>query len=461
MLNRLESLARLAGRLAVDRRGVAAIFTGFGLVVLLGFAGLGIDVAKWLNSSRAVQSAADQGAYSAASAAGTEGCLAAATTQGTAVVAARGYVDSQNGATVSVTCNPTNLTYTVQVSEIQPMWFTRLFLSGAPTATGTATAQLAGVASDLCILALDGTNFYEGVVGSDASAFWLNGNTTVDIKCGVAVDSSNVAALSTGGSSSLIATSIYIVGDKQGSPSGSSVLATSPTANNILINQRPVADPYAGRAIPSHTCGSYSMTNHTSGPLTQSHSSAGASPHTFCGGLSIGASTGSPTTVTIESGYYIIAGGSLNFNDKAQVNATNVTFILTGDSTHGYATITVNGGPQSALNLIAPTSGPYGGMAFFQDRKAPAPATNGGTTSCGGGNSQNQLNGGSSQLITGAVYFPSQSVCWGGGSSTSGAGKCTQLIAHSLSFTGNSTILADCAGTGIASINVSKPQLVQ
>lgn len=461
MLNRWGSLAALAGRLASDRRGVAAIFTGFGLVVLLGFAGLAIDVAKWLNASRAVQSAADQGAYSAASAAGTNGCLDAAATQATAVVAARGYVNGQNGSTVSVTCNSTNSTYTVQISQLQPMWFTRLFLSNAPTATGSATAQVAGVASDLCILALDGTNFYEGVVGSDASAFWLNGNTTVNIQCGVAVDSSNVAALSTGGSSSLIATSIYLVGDKQGSPSGSSILATLPTPNNILTHQRAVADPYAGRVIPSYTCGSYSMTNFTSGTLTQSSSSAGASPHTFCGGLSIGSNTGSPTIVTIQSGVYIIAGGSLTFNDKATVTGTDVTFILTGDSTHGYATITVNGGPQSAVQLTAPTSGAYGGMVFFQDRNAPAPSSSGGTTSCGGGNSQNQLNGGATQLITGAVYFPSQSICWGGGSSTSGAGRCTQLIAHSLSFTGNSTILAECAGTGISAIDVSKPQLVR
>ncbi len=457
-----SSLSKLASRLAADQRGVTAAITGLALTLTLGFAGTAIDVAAWLNSKRGLQAAADQAAYSAAGGAGTTGCPNnAATTQATAIAAARGYVNGQNGANVDVSCNAGNSTFTVQISQVQPLWFTRLFLSSPPTASARATAQLAGTESDLCILALDGTNFYEGVIGNDASAFWLNGNTTVNVQCGVAVDSSNVAALSTGGSSSLTATSIYLVGDHQGSPSGSSTMATSPTPNKILKNQRPVADPYAGRLIPPYTCGSYSMTNFTTGTLTQSSSSPGASPHTFCGGLSLGVSGGSATTVTVQPGVYIIAGGSLTFNSKSTVIANGVTFVLTGDNVHGYATITVNGGPQSALQLTAPSSGAYGGLAFFQDRNAPSPSTSGGTSSCGGGNSQNQLAGGSTQLITGAVYFPSQSICWGGGSSTSGAGKCTQLISYSMSFTGNSTIRADCAGTGISSISVTRPQLIQ
>jgi hypothetical protein len=196
--------------------------------------------------------------------------------------------------------------------------------------------------------------------------------------------------------------------------------------------------------------------------LTQLSSSPGASPHTFCGGLSLGTNSGGVVDINVEPGVYIIAGGSLTFTSKARVNATGgVTFILTGDNVHGYATVTVNGSPQSGVSISAPTSGPYGGMALFQDQRAPSGGSASTTTSCGAGSSQNQLNGGSTQLITGAVYFPNQSVCWGGGSSTSGAGKCTQLIAHTLSFTGNSSILADCAGTGVTTMTVPTPQLTQ
>ena len=56
---------------------------------------------------------------------------------------------------------------------------------------------------------------------------------------------------------------------------------------------------------------------------------------------------------------------------------------------------------------------------FFQDRNAPYSSN----TNCGNGNAQNKVNGGSGQLITGAIYFPNQSVCFTGNSSIAGAGN--------------------------------------
>jgi len=461
-------------RLAADQRGVTAIITGMALTIILGFAGLAVDVAYWLNATRGMQAAADAATYSAATAAGSFGCSSTtAVPQAIAIAAARGYgaggtpttvshttTVSDDTTTLTITCTPSNSNFTVKIDQQQPMWFARLFMSTAPIATVSATAQLAGTVSDLCILALDGTSVSEGITGNDANAFWLNGNTTINVACGVAVDSTNLASLSTGGSSGLTATSIYLAGDNQGSPGGSSTIATSPTPNNILRNQIPVQDPYAGRVVPSYSCGAYSMTNFTGTNLTQSDKSPGASAHTFCGGLNLGDNSGARVTINVEAGVYIIAGGSLNINSKADVRANGgVTFVLTGDNAHGYATITVNG--QSTLELTAPTSGPYGGMAFFQDRNAPSGGSSSTTTSCGSGTSQNQLNGGGAQLITGAVYFPNQSVCYGGGSSTTGAGKCTQLIAHTLSFTGNSDLKSNCAGTGVSPFTLLTPQLIR
>ena len=459
------NLAAPAIRLAEDRRGVTAVLTALGLMVLFGFAGAAIDVGYWLGATRGLQSAADQAAYSAATSAGQSGCTVLNTTaapQATAIAAARGYINNQN-ATVTTTCNNANSAYTVTITQQQPLWFTNLFLSTAPTASASATAQTASKASDICVLALDGSVVDEGVVGSDASAFWLNGSTSVNLHCGIAVDSTNLASLSTGGSSSLTATQVYLAGDMQGSPGGSSSISTSPTANNILKNQNAIADPYIGRTIPSYTCGSYSNTpigdNGGTVTLRQSDHSAGAAAHTFCGGLSLGGN--SPSTITIESGYYVIAGGSLTINSKATITGTGVTFILTGDNAHGYATLTINGGQQMSLTLTAPTSGPYGGMAFFQDRNANSGGSSSSSSSCGSGTSQNQINGGSNQKITGAIYFPNQSVCYSGNSSTSGAGQCTQLIARTISFTGNSDVKLSCTGTGVDMISVPTPQLIK
>ena len=292
----------------------------------------------------------------------------------------------------------------------------------------------------------------EGVIGTDNAALWLNGNTSANLHCGVAVDSTNVSSLSTGGSASLIASSIYLLGDMQGSPSGSSTLATSPTANNILKNQTvPVADPYAGRVIPAHSsCASYTGVSYAS--------SGTLNPGVFCGGLSIGSN--SHTAHVLNAGIYYIVGGTFSISAKASVVATGgVTFVLTGDSTHGYASATINGNADVALS--APTSGPTGGMLFFQDRNAPFSGTSGSNSSCGSGNAQNIINGGSTQLLTGALYFPSQSLCFAGNSSLTGAGKCTQIIARQISFTGTSDVKLSCAGTGIDPVTVATPQLIK
>lgn len=439
-------------RLASDRSGVTAIVTGIGLTVLLGFAGAAVDVAYWLNSTRGLQSAADQAAYSAAVAAGSTGCSSTTyAQQARGVAAARGYIDGQN-ATVSITCRSSDVSFTVQIHQDQPRWFTSLFLASAPRASASATSQAAAKVSDVCVLALAGTNVDEGVIGTDASALWLNGNASANLHCSVGVDSSNNASLSTGGSASLTASSIYLVGDMQGAPSGASTIGTTPTANNILKYQTPIADPYLGRTIPAHSsCGSYSITTYASDGTVN--------PGVYCGGLTLGGNA--PSAIVLAPGiYYIVGSGGLSISSKATITSTGgVTFVLTGNSAQGYASVTLNGGANVALS--APTTGPTGGMLFFQDRNAPFSGTASSSSSCGSGNTQNQVNGGSNQLLTGALYFPSQSLCYGGNSATTGAGRCTQIIARTISFTGTSDVTLSCTGTGVDPVTVTSPQLIK
>src|SRR5690348_2893919 len=53
-------------RLAGDRSGATAVATGLAFVVLVGFAGLAVDVGSWESAKRKLQGVADQMAYSAA-----------------------------------------------------------------------------------------------------------------------------------------------------------------------------------------------------------------------------------------------------------------------------------------------------------------------------------------------------------------------------------------------------------
>src|SRR5579863_7534529 len=173
------SVFRLTGRLAADRRGVTALITGLSLTLLFGFAGVATDIANWLNATRGMQAAADQAAFSAALAAGTNGCTLGARLQARAVAAARGYQNNVNNTTVGVTCNSSASTFTIAITQKQPMWFANLFLSTAPTASAKATAQLASRVSDVCVLALDGTNVAAAQIGSDTDITELGGNATL------------------------------------------------------------------------------------------------------------------------------------------------------------------------------------------------------------------------------------------------------------------------------------------
>ena len=471
-----------ARELAGDRRGVTAIVTGIALTVILGFAGLAIDIAAWLNATRGLQAAADQAVYSAAGAAGTNTCPnTTATAQARAIAASNGYVDGQNDTTVTVSCGFDNSSFAVTISQIQPMWFSALFLGGPPIATRSAMAQIAGQKSDLCILALDGTNPSEAYIGSDSNAMYVTGSANIDVDCGVAVDSSNNTALGVGSnSSSLRATDIYLVGDNQAGSNGftpnlsaSGCSSCNPVIppNQILKHQRPVIDPYAARTVPDHNCpGSPTPVSvgNTLSPAMGNGSGTSSTLGIFCGGLHIPTVNG-VNTVTVNCGTYVVAGGTLDIDQNVKVlqsNActTGVTFILTNSrpGASDYAHVSYQGNNSGKLVLTAPNSGPYSGLVFFQDRDAPNPNVgSNNSTTCGSGAAQNKITGQGQIAIVGAIYLPAQVLCFAGGSKTDNQNRCTQIIAYNINFAGNSGINSQCDGVGISTISVSAPRLIR
>lgn len=116
--------------------------------------------------------------------------------------------------------------------------------------------------------------------------------------------------------------------------------------------------------------------------------------------------------------------------------------VLTNTSTATNATIgTVTANAQATTNITAPTSGPYKGVAIYQDRRA---------TDCNG---CNKLNGGSDFAITGALYFPSQELWYNGNGGTNAT--CTMVIARRIVFTGNNKFkgLSQCVTEGLPQNN--------
>jgi len=128
------------------------------------------------------------------------------------------------------------------------------------------------------------------------------------------------------------------------------------------------------------------------------------------------------------------------------VTATGgATIVLTSSTSSGYATASITGG--ASVSVTAPTTGATAGLAFSQDRNAPT-------------GSDNKFTGGDTQNIVGAIYFPNQNVTYAGGAATGGA-TCTQLIAYTLKFSGNSTFNSNCGAAGTSTIGTTSNQLVE
>jgi hypothetical protein len=419
--------------LAADQSGAVAVPAAISLVVLLGFAGLGSEVASWYVVRRTMQGAADSAAYSAAYAKAANATSTVYTSEATSVAGSYGFVDGTAGVTIAVNSPPTHGTHTtdstaveVVITRPQPLAFSALFLKTSPTLTARAVATPGATG---CVLALDRGNV------TDVSD---NGNTTLNlVHCNLYVNSTSNSALSLVGQATINANAAYISGNY--SLSGQAALNTT---QGTHTHAAATNDPYADVQIPAyHGCDQtgYSIT----GGQTKTFSTGASGVMVFCNGLSI--SGGS--RVTVGPGVYVIDRGSLSISGNSSLtgSASGVTFVFTSSTGSNYATVSISGG--STVTIAAPTSGPLAGLAFFQDRNAPTSGSN-------------SFSGGTNQNITGAVYFPNQNVTFNGGTVTGGA-VCTQLVAYTITFNGNANFNSNCAGTGARGIGNSLVQLTE
>jgi len=441
-----------------DRRGNIAILTALLMPVVIGGFGLGAEIGYWFYSTRAMQNAADAAAVAAA----TNGSSTYAT-EAQAVTSLYGFQNGVRNVTVTasdVAACPSggNNCYSVAITSLAPQFLSQMVgfkgtttVSGVHytqlTATATATIQANG---DACVLALD---------PSDPSSVTTTGGNISLLNCDLQVNSNSSTALTvTGGVIS--ASAINVVGNYQ---STGGTLTPTPATGKPAIS-----DPYAGlysqndvAAIGSQAC-SGSTTKVTVVSTTQT-----LPPGNYCGGISVtggsltlsagqyniaggisvtggslsldagqyniaGGFSNTGGTVTLGAGQYNMMGGVLNITGGT-TTGSGVTFVLT-DQNGSYASANVTGG---TVNLTAPTNGSWAGMLVYQDPNAPKSGTDSFT--------------GGSHTLTGALYFPSQSMTYTGGSTVS---TCTQLIAYKFTFTGGSTIGSSCAGTGVQAIPV-------
>jgi len=406
-----------------DQRGAVAIMAGLCATVLVGFGALAIDVGSWQVAQRSMQGAADAAAYSAGIAYnkndGTK-----IVTQAEAITAAHGYVGGasalnspgvQNAATlVTVTVNQppksgpnTGKGSAIEVIVQQPQrrFFAGLFLPSNPTVTARAVATMS---SPPCLLALDPTA---------NQAITVSGSANVNSPgCDIASNSSSASAFNMNGSGTVTTPCVVAVGNVQVTSGLALTQCANPTTGAAAA-----PDPYA--SVPPPTPSGSCLNPVVSG------SSSTFSPGHYCGTTSI--SLSGSAAATFQPGVYYL-DGSFKISGSATASGTGVTFFIKAP---GSVSLTGN----QAVNFTAPTSGTYSGIVFFGDRNGVA-------------SSNNTFAGGSSETITGVIYFPTQGVTYAGGSASSS--NCTQIVADTVKVTGTSYFSSDCIGDGMVTNTV-------
>lgn len=408
-------------RLLKDRRGNVLAIAGASLPLVVGAAGLATDTIQWTLWKRQLQRAADSaaiaGVYDRSSSAGATTTVSATVTHDLSLNNHTWMSLKSGYPTLAYPADTSVLKYQVQVTLAiqQRLPFSSLFMSAAPTIIASSTAASVPSGGDACVNAREPSASNQGIA--------ITGNAGIEMPdCVMYSNSPSTNSAAAGGSSNVIAEAVAAVGG----------IAQS---NNWHVQayrpySPPIDDPFANvtpNPADMHCVGTQ---------LDQSTDlAAAAAAGTNCwSSLRVN----SNQTLTLPPGTYYINGGDAFI--QGNLTCTACTIVLTNSDPNSttIGQFKVNAGSNN--NMTAPTSGPFKGIAVYQDRRAQ----DSGQT--------NKVNGNSGSVIQGALYFPSQQLDYNGTGNTTAV--CTMFVARRINFSGNSTTsnkfktLSDCSAYG-------------
>ena len=379
---------------ARNQAGQVLISTTLAMVVLIGFAGLAVDMGILRYQRRVQQSAAD-----AAAIAGATDLPSNYRTGAMNAAAANGFTDNTTGGDCGVP--PANLAVgfvnvgvcappiagphagqqgyvEAYVSAGQPTFFMRILGVNKKTITARSVATNKSTGTNGapygCMYAIGSPgNPVQGMTLQDASIVFAP-------SCAI-VDNGDYTS-----SGAITASSFGVSGANHGGEGR--VTCTGGASSCPSFNSPAAADPLAAYTPPCSPCSGgtdISITgrgNFSGAGARYARGTYTVSPGTYHA-ITISARRGE--NVVFRPGSYVINGaGGLRVTGNANISGNDVSFYFTGRST-----INVTGRP--TLNLSAPASGQYAGMLLWQARADTAhPSLSAATGS-----------------LNGILYFPS------------------------------------------------------
>jgi hypothetical protein len=475
----LSSIVKHLRRLRADERGTVAVIMGVLIIPLVGALGIGFEVSNWYMNGRGMQNAADAAALAAATNGGANYDVEAK-----AVAARYGFVDGVNSIAVAASKTAAcpdgvnNNCYSVKISGAVPLLVSQIVgYRGDTTLNGAAAKGLNSTAiakptiqsQDLCMLALASSGAAQGIRTNGAPTADMNGcnvmsNTAAQCNgsnlgagLGLAHGTSNGCGM-TPVSNVKAVTDPYLDRASNIPPLSSSGCPSYPqesTHGNTVIPPSPLpTTPPLPSKIVTLNGGVSSLTLDTGG---YSYNGANiffmcgdqvlmATPTNPSGNVVINTPPGSPAVLVIENGQLDLNGHTLTTPDGSAV-----TLVFSGNSgSYTHAPTDNTNGSGGKLDLTAPSSGPWSGVAIYQD-----PSLTSGLDVSAAGNSP-------TWNISGLVYMPHASVTLKGAIDKGTAGKsCLVLVADNFTISGTAGILktdiGQCGQAGLTMPQATVP----
>ena len=394
-----------------NESGQVLVLAAMSMTLMMGFAGLAIDVGMLFHVRRNMQIAADAAAlagavdykYSASSSSAIAAAKSAATANGITdlsdLTVSTPPADGPNKGTTGFV--------EAVVAQPNPTWFMSLFGMNSVKVTARAVAGNGGP-GDACVYVLNPTA---------PDAMELQGSFAVNAPgCGVVVDSNNADGLQfTGAGGSLTAKWVSVVGGDGGQPSDSTPAP--------ITGGAPLSDPLGGFMGPTPSNGGCSSkgdgytgevgtTDTTTTTLTGTVAGPGAG-NAFCYTQAVTVGPG-----TLGPGIYVFENGvTLSGN----ITALGVTLdIQNGGMTIPTGGVNFGTAGNEASGLVAPTSGQTSGIALMEPP--------------GNTNMIQIQKGNATGNITGIVYAPSAQLYLqdSGGDTSGGISFYTDIIVGTL-----------------------------
>lgn len=408
-------------RLYRDTSAGAFVYFGAVLPAMVGFVGLGVDVALWHVAKRETQTMADAAAVSAAQDFIKFNDMNGIDQAGLIGAAANGFDTVTDTITINnppldgiLAGDPDGIEVIVRVPAVN--LFSSMFLKGNQVAS-RAVVRVVSKPGNACIVGLDQVD----------PALIIGGSTTVNLDCG-AVSNSSQETL--GSAACFSATSI--------------VVATTAEGGDCITPadefQRPLRDPLRNMEGLTPAGCDYNNVRVTGQETTVTIGpdpgvDGYTTPIVICGSLNI--QTGE--TLIMEPGLYIFTGRNAQFRLNGTIMADGVTLYF--DETTRKP-ISIQGGADGFMRApgLDPEAVdydpdyPYNGILFFVDPLSEAGTSVGDPNPDSPGGKEHTFLGGADLELEGITYMPTADIKFSGNSGTAGSA----IIANAVTFTGNS-----------------------